>query len=395
MRIGSLVVDPPVVLAPMAGVTDAPFRLTCAAQGGGLYVSEMLSARGLVEGGAKSWSMARHHPDERVRSLQLYGSEPETVGAAVNRLVRAELVDHLDLNFGCPVAKVMRNGGGAALPVKRRLFAHVVRAAVTAAGDVPVTVKMRMGLDDERLTYLEAGRVAAAEGVAAVALHARTVEQGYAGVARWDAITRLKEAVSDVADVPVLGNGDIWDATDAAAMMTTTGCDGVVVGRGCLGRPWLFGDLAWMLGGKASPRPGGPANGPSSQTSTGDLPVAIGPPVLGPVCTIARQHLQLALDWYGDEITTLRRFRKHLRWYLQGYPVGRDVHAQAGLVTRADDVDALLTDLDPTLAVVPSAVRAPRGRTGGVGRMALPEGWCDDPDADVRVAEPVGAISGG
>ena len=370
LSIGPLRLDPPVVLAPMAGVTDAPFRVVCAEQGGGLFVSEMVTARGLVEGNAKSWEMTRHHPAETRRSLQLYGSDPTAIGEAVRRLVSEGLVDHVDLNFGCPVPKVTRNGGGAALPFKRRVFAAVVKAAVQAAGAVPVTVKMRMGLDDERLTYLHAGQAAAAEGAAAVALHARTAVQGYAGDARWEAVARLKEAV---VGVPVLGNGDIWAADDAMAMVAATGCDGVVIGRGCLGRPWLFADLARVFSGLD----------------------ALGPPPLGEVTAMARRHLALSLDWYDDEIGAVRRFRKHLRWYLQGYPVGHELHRRAGTAETAADVLGVLDASDPALEVVPTSVRAPRGRTGAMARLVLPDGWCDDPDADVVVREPVLAVDGG
>jgi nifR3 family TIM-barrel protein len=371
LHIGPLRLDPPVVLAPMAGVTDAPFRVVCAEQGGGLYVSEMITARGLVEGNTKTAAMTRFHPAERVRSLQLYGSDPGVMGEAVARLVDAGAVDHLDLNFGCPVAKITRNGGGAALPFKRRLFTAVVRAAVRAAGEIPVTVKMRMGLDDDRITFLDAGRSAAEEGAAAVALHARTAIQGYAGEARWEAIAELKDALPDT---PVLGNGDIWAASDAVDMMRATGCDGVVIGRGCLGRPWLFADLARAL--------------------RGDEPA--GPPPLGAVVAMARRHLALSMDWYAtDEQWAIRRFRKHLRWYLQGYPVGHDAHRRAGTAETAGDVIALLDAVDPELTVVETSVRAPRGRTGPMPRLVLPEGWCDDPDAEVVVAEPAFAVNGG
>lgn len=370
LSIGTLRLDTPVVLAPMAGVTDAPFRVVCAEQGGGLFVSEMVTARGIVEGAAKTWGMTQHHPAERTRSLQLYGSDPDVMGEAVRRLVDADAVDHIDLNFGCPVPKVTRHGGGAALPYKRRLLRSVVSAAVTAAGAVPVTVKMRMGLDDERLTYLEAGRIAADEGAAAVALHARTAIQGYEGQARWEAIARLVDAVPHV---PILGNGDIWAAGDAVTMMAATGCAGVVIGRGCLGRPWLFADLERALQGR----------------------VPLGPPLLGDVVSIARRHLDLTLEWYADEVAAVRRFRKHLRWYLQGYSVGRDLHRRAGLAATAADVRAVLDDVNPAVRVVPSAVRAPRGRTGPMTRLALPDGWLDDPDAEACVPEPAVAVSGG
>lgn len=371
LRIGALRINPPVVLAPMAGVTDAPYRLVCAEQGGGLYVSEMITARGLVEGNARTRALVRHHPAEPVRSLQLYGADPGAIGQAVALLVAEGRVDHVDLNFGCPVPKITRNGGGAALPVKRRLLAAVVGAAVRAAGPVPVTVKMRMGLDDDRLTYLEAGRIAADQGAAAVALHARTAAQGYAGEARWDAIAQLKQALPAT---PVLGNGDIWEAGDALAMMAATGCDGVVVGRGCLGRPWLFADLARVFAG-LQPH---------------------GPPPLGQVVATVRRHLDLVVAWHpGDERRAVRAFRKHLRWYLQGYPVGAEVRRRAGQVSTAADVDGVLAGLDPTARVVPAAVRAPRGKTRPTSRVVVPAGWCDDPDADVAVPEPAGKVDGG
>jgi nifR3 family TIM-barrel protein len=370
LRIGPLHVDPPVVLAPMAGVTDAPFRVVCAEQGGGLYVSEMVTARGLVEGNAKSWEMTRHHPDEKVRSLQLYGSDPVVMGEAVRQLVDGGHVDHIDLNFGCPVPKVTRNGGGAALPFKRRLFEQVVTTAVNAAGATPVTVKMRLGLDDDRLTYLDAGRIAADAGAVAVALHARTAIQGYSGTARWEAIAALKAAV---APTPVLGNGDIWLADDALAMIAATGCDGVVIGRGCLGRPWLFADLVRVFAG-LSP---------------------LGPPPLGDVLTMIRRHVALAVEWYGDDAAAIPKLRKHLRWYLQGYPVGHDAHRRAGVARTLSDVTTLLDEFDPQLRVVPASVAAPRGRQDPMTRLVLPEHWCDDPDAVVEVSEPALAVSGG
>ena len=216
LAIGSLDIDIPVVLAPMAGVTNAPFRRLCRRFGAGLYVSEMISARALCEGNRKTEKLASFAPDESPRSLQLAGVDPVYVAGAVDRLVGEERVDHIDLNFGCPVRKVTRSGGGGALPYKRTLYRDVVGAAVRAAGSVPVTVKFRVGVDRDHLTYLDAGRIAEDLGVAAVALHGRTVAELYSGQADWSTIARLKEAVTSI---PVLGNGDIWEADDALAMM--------------------------------------------------------------------------------------------------------------------------------------------------------------------------------
>jgi nifR3 family TIM-barrel protein len=355
LRVGPLVVDPPVVLAPMAGVTNAPFRRLCRRFGAGLYVSEMVTARALVEGNAKTELVASFAPDESPRSIQLYGVDPATIGEAVRRLVDEGRVDHIDLNLGCPVPKVTRHGGGAALPVRRRLTAAVLGAAVRAAGPVPVTAKFRMGIDDDHLTFLDTGRIAEAEGCAAVALHARTAEQLYSGDARWWAIGELAAAVG----IPVLGNGDIWEAADAVAMMTTTGCAGVVVGRGCLGRPWLFGDLAAALSGRPVPDP----------------------PKLGEVIAIMGEHLDLLVDWFGED-RAVREFRKHGGWYLTGYPVGPGVRGAVAQLSSRDQLAELLAGVDPDAPMADNARRARRGHTNGPRPVALPRGWYEQADAE-------------
>lgn len=354
LRIGPLAVDPPVVLAPMAGVTDAPFRGLCSRFGAGLYVSEMITARALVERNERTLAMLRFDGSEATRSVQLYGTDPHTLGAAVRILVDETGVDHVDMNFGCPVPKVTRKGGGSALPVRRRLLRDIVRAAVGAAGPVPVTVKFRMGVDDSLLTYLDTGRIAEEEGAAAVALHARTAEQFYSGSARWDAIAALKTAVTSI---PVLGNGDIWEAHDALTMLARTGCDGVVVGRGCLGRPWLFRDLADAFAG----RPVQP------------------PPRLGAVAAVMRDHAERLAGWSG-ELGGMKSFRKHAGWYLTGYPVGGELRARANRVATLADLDALLKCLDPDAEISGNALRSARGHTNGPRKVHLPDGWRDSAD---------------
>jgi len=369
LRIGPLALDVPVVLAPMAGVTNTAFRRLCQSFGGALYVSEMITARALVEGNTRTLDMVAFHPDESPRSVQLYGTDPRVMGEAVRILVDGHGVEHVDLNVGCPAPKVTRKGGGAALPVRRALFAAIVRASVRAAGPAPFTVKMRLGLDGGHLTYLEAGRMAEGEGAAAVALHARTAEQLYSGAADWDAITRLKEAV---ATVPVLGNGDILEGADAVRMMAATGCDGVVVGRGCLGRPWLFRDLADTLAG----RPVRPA------------------PLLGEVVPVLRRHADLLVEAFGPG-RAAREVRKHTGWYLAGYPVGGEARRALSQVASIEELGVRLDDLDPGLALVPGAERTVRGHTHGPRPVPVPEGWfalADDP------TPPIGAdllVSGG
>lgn len=369
LQIGSIEVAIPVVLAPMAGVTNAPFRRLCRRFGAGLYVSEMISARALCEGNAKTDHLASFAPDETPRSLQLAGVDPYYMQAAVERLVGQDRIDHLDLNFGCPVRKVTRHGGGGALPYKRRLFESVVVAAVQAAGDVPVTVKMRVGIDDDHITYLDAGRIAEDCGAAAVALHGRTVSQLYSGTADWATIATLKQTVRTI---PVLGNGDIWEAADALAMMDQTGCDGVVIGRGCLGRPWLFGQLAAAFEGR-------------------ELPEA---PRTGEVAAMMNEHAALLVDWFGPH-KGIREFRKHTAWYLKGYPVGGEIRGLLGRVDNLDELGELLSTL-PDAALPPENLRAARGHTRGPQVVALPDAWLNDPfDAAEAGADGDSAASGG
>ncbi len=364
LQIGPFQVWPPVVLAPMAGITNASFRRLCREFGAGLYVCEMITTRALVERDRKTMEMIRFAPDENPRSLQLYGVDPDVVGRAVQMIVDEDLADHIDLNFGCPVPKVTRKGGGSALPYKRRLFEAIVRTAVRTAtpAGIPVTVKMRVGIDRDHITYLDAGRIAQDAGVAAVALHGRTAEQHYSGTADWAAIARLKEAVTEV---PVLGNGDIFSAADALAMMARTGCDGVVVGRGCQGRPWLFAELAAAFAGRAAPTP----------------------PDLGAVARIVRRHAELLCVELGDDRGP-RDLRKHMAWYFKGFSVGSQIRSSLSTVSTLAELDDLLALLDHHQPF-PAAAEGPRGRQGTPQkRVHLPEGWLDDPE---EMVVPVGA----
>jgi nifR3 family TIM-barrel protein len=354
----------------MAGVTNPPFRTLCRRFGAGLYVSEMITARALVEGNRKTLLLASFGPEETTRSLQLYGVDPRYVGEAVRILVGEERIDHLDMNFGCPVRKVTSKGGGAAIPLKPRLLRAIVRAAVGAAGRVPVTLKFRKGIDERYSTYLEAGRVAQDEGCAAVGLHARTAAQLYDGEADWDAIRHLKGAVTRI---PVLGNGDVWEAEDALRMMRQTGCDGVIVGRGCLGRPWLFGDLAAVFAGRE------PAN----------------PPDYGGVVDLMLLHARLLVEWIGEE-GAMRAFRKHSSWYTKGFRGGAPLRQRLMQVRALCELEAALAEVDRTQPFPPEAIRVPRGKTAGTQKVALPAGYLDDlEDATPPGLEAEAADSGG
>jgi nifR3 family TIM-barrel protein len=371
LRLGPIEVSPPVVLAPMAGITNAAFRRLCAEQGAGLYVSEMITSRGVVERDEKTLSMLVFDSTERVRSVQLYGVDPHYVGEAVRILVGEHGVAHVDLNFGCPVPKVTRRGGGAALPYKRGLLDRILRAAVAAAtpSGIPVTMKTRKGIDEQNLTYLDAGRIAQDAGCAAIALHGRTAAQHYSGAADWGSIARLRQHV----DIPVLGNGDIWEATDARRLMERTGANGVVVGRGCLGRPWLFRDLAAAFAGRPAP------------------PL----PSLGEVAAMIRRHAELLAALLGED-RGLRDMRKHMAWYLKGFAVGPDVRAPLGMVSTLAELDALLARLDPRQPFPATEIGVPRGRQGSPRTVSLPQGWLDDPiGAPGDLADAELGISGG
>ncbi|MEV5378572.1 tRNA dihydrouridine synthase DusB [Streptosporangium nondiastaticum] len=355
LQIGPHTVWPPVVLAPMAGITNAPFRTLCRefSGGKGLFVSEMITTRALVERDAKTMRLIHFDGTEKPRSIQLYGVDPVTVGKAVRMIVDEDLADHIDLNFGCPVPKVTRKGGGSALPYKRNLLRSILREAVGNAGSLPVTMKMRKGIDDEHITYLDAGRIAVEEGVTAIALHGRTAAQHYGGTADWEAIARLKETVPEI---PVLGNGDIWSAEDAVRMMRETGCDGVVVGRGCLGRPWLFGDLVTAFEG-------------------GGAPAA---PTMREVARVMVRHATLLGEWLESEERGVIDFRKHVAWYTKGFSIGSDMRKKLAIASSLDELGAHLSELDLDQSW-PIGADGPRGRTSGRNRVVLPDGWLNDP----------------
>lgn len=372
LTLGSLRVDTPVVLAPMAGITNAAYRRLCAEQGAGLYVCEMITSRGLVEGDETTRKMLVFDELESVRSVQLYGTDPVYIGKAVEILCADHGVSHVDLNFGCPVPKVTRKGGGGALPWKRGLLGEVLGHAVAAAApyDVPVTMKTRKGLDDDHLTYLDAGRIAEETGVAAIALHGRTVKQAYSGEADWDAIAALVDHV----DIPVLGNGDIWEAADALRMVEQTGAAGVVVGRGCLGRPWLFRDLAAAFHGE-------------------DVATL---PTLGEVKAMMRRHAELLSEHMGEE-RGCKEFRKHITWYLKGFPAGGELRHQLALVDSLASLDTLLAGLDDDAPFPERELGTPRGRQGAPRkRVVLPDGWLDDTDGrGAHLREDVDEATGG
>ncbi|RSX57729.1 tRNA-dihydrouridine synthase [Bifidobacterium samirii] len=355
VRLGAIEVPTPVVLSPMAGVTNWPFRVLCEEYGpDGLYVAEMITARALVARNPKALRLCRFAPGERVRSLQLYGVNPAITEQAARIVVDEGMADHVDLNFGCPVPKVTRRGGGSALPWKTDLFTDIIRRVVKVCepAGIPVTAKIRVGIDHEHETFLEAGRIAQEEGCRAVTLHARTTAEYYGGHSDWDRIGELVEAL----DVPVFGNGDIWGAEDALEMVRETGCAGVAIGRGCQGRPWLFADIANAFAGS-------------------DERVD---PTLGEVCAVIERHAMLLTEFYdGDERMAVHDLRKHVAWYLKGFAVGGSTRRAFMECESLDDVRREIGRLDPSMRLPERIKDKPRGRVRFAKKVHLPYGWLD------------------
>lgn len=355
VQLGPITIPTPVVLSPMAGVTNWPFRVLCEEFGpDGLYVAEMVTARALVAKNPKAFRLCRFHSSERVRSLQLYGVDPVIVEQAAHMVVDRQMADHIDLNFGCPVPKVTRRGGGSALPWKLDLFAELVHRVVSvcSTAGIPVTAKIRVGIDADHTTFLEAGHIVQEEGCAAVTLHARTTAEYYGGHSDWSRIRQLVQAL----DIPVFGNGDIWTAEDAAAMVAQTGCAGVAIGRGCQGRPWLFGDIAHAFSGNSERFE----------------------PTLGQVGRIMIRHARLLVEFYdGDEQMAVHDMRKHVAWYLKGFPVGGSTRRAFMECESIADVEKQIALLSQEQAYPESVAAKPRGRVRYAKKVHLPYGWLD------------------
>lgn len=353
--LGKVHIATPVVLSPMAGITNWPFRVICREFGpDGLYVAEMITARALVARNPKALRLCRFAPSEKVRSLQLYGVNPSIVEQATRIVVDGNMADHVDLNFGCPVPKVTRRGGGSALPWKTDLLQEILHRVVSVCepAGIPVTAKFRVGIDENHETFIQAGHIAQEEGCAAVTLHARTTAEYYGGHSDWTRIGELVEAL----DIPVFGNGDIWGAEDALAMFKETGCAGVAIGRGCQGRPWLFADIR------------NACEGSDNRVN----------PTLTEVGSVILRHLKLLVEFYdGDERMAVHDLRKHVAWYLKGFPVGGGTRKAFMECESIEDVQRNLDMLDGSLRLPEKVLDTPRGRVRFAKKVHLPYGWLD------------------
>ena len=353
--LGKVHIATPVVLSPMAGITNWPFRVICREFGpDGLYVAEMITARALVARNPKALRLCRFAPSEKVRSLQLYGVNPSIVEQAARIVVDENMADHVDLNFGCPVPKVTRRGGGSALPWKTDWLQEILHRVVSVCepAGIPVTAKFRVGIDESHETFIQAGHIAQEEGCAAVTLHARTTAEYYGGHSDWTRIGELVEAL----DIPVFGNGDIWGAEDALAMFKETGCAGVAIGRGCQGRPWLFADIR------------NACEGSDNRVN----------PTLEEVGSVILRHLKLLVEFYdGDERMAVHDLRKHVAWYLKGFPVGGGTRKAFMECESIEDVQRNLDMLDGSLRLPEKVLDTPRGRVRFAKKVHLPYGWLD------------------
>lgn len=316
LKIGSVTLPNNLILAPMAGVTDLPFRLLCSRQGAGMCCMEMVSAKAILYQNKNTESLLEIHPEEGMLSLQLFGSDPKILSEMAKKIEDRPFAV-LDINMGCPVPKVVNNGEGSALMKNPQLVEQIVSAVVKAV-DKPVTVKIRKGFDEAHVNAVEIAKIAEAAGAAAVAVHGRTREQYYAGTADWDIIAKVKEAVS----IPVIGNGDVTDGASAAALLEQTGCDGVMVGRAARGNPWIFSQIAaWLEDGTILPRPD-----------------------IEEVKQTILYHAQLQLTTKG-EYTAIREMRKHVSWYTSGYPNSARLRQVVNQTENYEELCALVEEL--------------------------------------------------
>lgn len=315
MNIGNIELSAPLALAPMAGITDLPFRLICRRLGCGMTVSEMVSAKGLLYKNVKTTEMLRIDDGERPTAIQLFGSVPAELAEAA-RMVEASGADMIDFNMGCPVPKIVNNGEGSAL-MKNPQLAHDILAAMVKAVKIPVTVKFRAGWDDANRNAVEIARAVEAAGVSAVAVHGRTRQQFYEGKADWSIIADVKQAVK----VPVFGNGDIFTVADGLRMLEQTGCDGLMIGRGADGNPWLFTALAAALRGEPQPQP----------------------PSLKERLAQAAEHLEMLIA-YKNEVVAVKEMRRHISAYLKGMPHAAEFRGRFHKVDTQEQFSELLAE---------------------------------------------------
>ena len=313
LKIGNVTLDNPLVLAPMAGVTDLPFRLLCKEQGVGLICMEMISAKAVLYNNKNTEQLLKIDERECPVSMQIFGSEPEIVSGIAARLEERPFA-FLDINMGCPVPKVVNNHEGSALMKNPKLAAEIVRQTVKAISK-PVTVKIRKGFDDDNINAVEMAKYLEDAGASAIAVHGRTRAQYYSGEADWDIIRQVKEAVT----IPVIGNGDIVDGASARKMLDDTGCDGIMIGRACRGNPWIFSQVKTYL------ETGKEANKPS----------------ISELKEMIMRHAKLMVDIKGD-YTGMHEMRKHVAWYTAGYPHSAQLRRQTNEIETLDDLQRLL-----------------------------------------------------
>jgi nifR3 family TIM-barrel protein len=313
MKIGNLELENNIFLAPMAGVTDLPFRLLCKEMGCGLVYSEMVSAKGILYDNKNTTELLEIDPNERPVAVQLFGSDPEILGAMAKK-IEPYPIDIIDVNMGCPAPKIVKNGEGSCLMKTPELVGKIVKSLVESQSK-PVTIKFRKGFDDDHINAVEIAKIAEANGASAVAVHGRTREQYYSGKADWDIIKQVKAAVN----IPVIGNGDVFTPQDAKNLFEHTGCDAIMVGRGAQGNPWIFKRILHYL-------------------ETGEL---LPEPTAEEKVEKALRHSQMLIDYKGEYIG-VREMRKHMAWYMKGLPGAAELRGKLNHAENMEQLEVLL-----------------------------------------------------
>ena len=316
MKIGNIELKNNVFLAPMAGVTDLPFRILCKEMGAGLVVSEMVSSKGMYYKDPGTKHLTQVDPKERPIAIQIFGSDPKIMANVVSdQLNNREDVDMIDINMGCPAPKIVKNGDGSALMKDPKLAREIIREVVKASSK-PVTLKIRMGWDHNSINGVDIAKMAEEEGIAALTIHARTKDMFYSGVADWDFIKKLKASIS----IPVIGNGDIFQPEDGVRMFNHTGCDAIAIGRGAQGNPWIFKRIKNMMEGKADR-----------------------PPTIEEIINLSIRHLDLVCSIKGER-TGVREMRKHVAWYLKGLKSSNEVKNEINTMENKEDIEKALLE---------------------------------------------------
>jgi nifR3 family TIM-barrel protein len=401
LKIGSLSIKVPIVLSPMADYTNLPYRLLCSKNSDGLFIEEMISSKAINNAKKPIEKMIDTSKDEKIRSVQLYVLGPNDTYDAIQKIKDNNLADHIDLNFGCPVKKVTKNGGGSAIPWKTPLFTSIIKSAVKSCGSTPLTIKLRLGIDNNHITYLESGKIAYNEGVDGIILHTRTTSQYYHGDANWSAIEKLKKIVN----IPIIGNGNVISISDFQKMLKN-GADGVAIGRGALGRPWIFEQISNYYLHNIKPKPILLKNvidyvnkhlelmllytvnflnnkSPIITVNTSQISTNTVPPSLITPSTITTNNKQFINSHIhftkNNEQLAIKLLRKFYIYYFKGVNIGGNLRNELVKISTIDEQKKVFEKIVKKVGLnTPINEKFIRGRQGNMHKVSLPYGWLDN-----------------